>query len=91
MFSTLEMSNMSRTLPQVRIDESNRSLNHIRDYGDDNEVSSPIEGLDRDGQGVTVRRPVPVPFPVLLLLAHNMIGQSTILYFISRVLLVWKH
>ena len=40
---------------------------------------------------VTVRRPVPVPFPVLWLLAHNMIDQSTILYFISRVLLVWKH
>ena len=39
---------------------------------------------------VTVRRPVPVPFPVLCLLAHNMIVQSTILYFISRVLLVWK-
>ena len=35
---------------------------------------------------VTVRRPVPVPFP-----AHNIIDQSTILYFISRVLLVWKH
>ena len=40
---------------------------------------------------VTVRRPVPVPFPVLWLLAHNMIDQSTILYFISRALLVWKH
>ena len=45
----------------------------------------------RGAGSVTVRRPVPVPFPVLLLLAHNMIDQSTILYFISRVLLVWKH
>ena len=42
---------MSRTPPQVRIDESNRSLDQIRDYGDDNEVSSPIERLNRDGQG----------------------------------------
>ena len=47
--------------------------------------------IDEDLSCVTVRRPVPVPFPVLLLLAHNMIDQSTILYFISRVLLVWKH
>ena len=45
------MSNMSRTSPQVRIDESNGSLDQIRDYDDDNEVSSPIERLDRDGQG----------------------------------------
>ena len=42
---------MSRTPPQVQIDESNRSLDQIRDYGDDNEVSSPIERLNRDGQG----------------------------------------
>ena len=47
--------------------------------------------IDEDLSCVTVRRPVPVPFPVLLLLAHNMIDQSTILYFISRGLLVWKH
>ena len=45
----------------------------------------------RGAGSVTVRRPVPVPFPVLWLLAHNMIDQSTILYFMSRVLLVWKH
>ena len=50
-FSTLGMSNMSRTPPQVRIDESNRSLDQIRDYGDDNDASSPIERLDRDSQG----------------------------------------
>ena len=42
---------MSRTPPQARIDESNRSLDQIRGYGDDNEVSSPIERLNRDGQG----------------------------------------
>ena len=42
---------MSRIPPQARIDESNRSLNQIRGYGDDNEVSSPIEILNRDGQG----------------------------------------
>ena len=42
---------MSRTPPQVRIDESNRPLDQIRGYGDDNEVSSPIERLNRDGQG----------------------------------------
>ena len=42
---------MSRSPPQVRINESNRSLDHIRDYGDDNEVSSPIRRLDQDGQG----------------------------------------
>ena len=34
---------------------------------------------------VTVRRPVPVPFPVLWLLAHKMIDQSTILYIILHV------
>ena len=51
MFLTLGMSNISRTPPQVRIDESNRSLDQIREYGDDNEVSSPIERLNRDGQG----------------------------------------
>ena len=51
MFSTLGMSNMSRTPPQVRIDESNRSLDQIRGYGDDKEVSSPIERMNRDGQG----------------------------------------
>ena len=33
-----------------------------------------------------VHRPVPVPFPVFP--AYNMIGQSTILYIILRVLLV---
>ena len=42
---------MSRTPPQARIDESNRSLDQIRGYGDDNEVSTPIERLNRDGQG----------------------------------------
>ena len=42
---------MSRTPSQVRIDDSNRPLDQIRDYGDDNEVSSPIERLDRDGEG----------------------------------------
>ena len=42
---------MSGTPPQVRIDESNRLLDQILDYGDDNEVSSPIERLNRDGQG----------------------------------------
>ena len=42
---------MSRTPPQVRIDEFNRSLDQVRGYGDDNEVSSPIERLNRDGQG----------------------------------------
>ena len=42
---------MSRTPPQARIDESNRSMDQIRGYGDDNEVSSPIESLNRDGQG----------------------------------------
>ena len=42
---------MSRTPPQARIDESNRSLDQIRGYGDDNEVSSPIDRLNRDGQG----------------------------------------
>ena len=42
---------MSRTPPQARIDESNRSLDQIRGYGDDNEVSSPIERLNPDGQG----------------------------------------
>ena len=42
---------MSRTPPQVRIDESNRSLDHLRDYGDDDEVSPPIERLDRISQG----------------------------------------
>ena len=42
---------MSRTPPQARIDESKRSLDQIRGYGDDNEVSSPIERLNRDGQG----------------------------------------
>ena len=51
MYSTLGMSKMSRTPPQVRIDESNRSLDQIRDYGDDNKVSSPIVRLNRDGQG----------------------------------------
>ena len=40
----------------------------------------------RGAGSVTVRRPVPVPLPILQLL-----DQSTILYFISRVLLVWKH
>ena len=45
------MSNMSRTPPQAWIDESNRSLDQIRGYGDDNEVSSPIERLNRDGHG----------------------------------------
>ena len=45
------MSNVSRTPPQVRIDESNRSLDQIRGYGDDKEVSSPIERMNRDGQG----------------------------------------
>ena len=47
--------------------------------------------LHQKNGSVTVRRPVPVPFPVLWLLAQNMIDQFTILYFISRVLLVWKH
>ena len=42
---------MSRTPPQVRIDDSNRSLDQICDYGDDNDVSSPIERLDRNSQG----------------------------------------
>ena len=42
---------MSRTPSQVRIDESNRSLDQIRDYGDHNEVSSSIKRLNRDGQG----------------------------------------
>ena len=55
MFSTLGMSNISRISPQARIDESNRSLDQIRGYGDDNEVSSSIESrrsrLNRDGQG----------------------------------------
>ena len=37
---------------------------------------------------VTVRRPAPAPFPVLRLLAHYMIDQSTILYIILRVSLV---
>ena len=50
-----------------------------------------FQKIKRGAGSVTVRRPVPVPFPVLLLLAHNMIDQSTILYFISHVLLVWKH
>ena len=49
--STLGMSNMSRTPPQVRVDETNRSLDHIRDYGENDEISSLIERLNRDGQG----------------------------------------
>ena len=54
-------------------------------------LSNGLQGEKTANQTVTVRRSVPVPFPALWLLAHNMIDQSTILYFISRVLLVWKH
>ena len=42
---------MSRTPPQVRVDETNQSLDHLRDYGKDDEISSPIERLDRDSKG----------------------------------------
>ena len=64
----------------------------IKDYARSN-FETPIDGTFRANgatgeypSSVTVRRPVPVPFPVLWLLPHNMIGQSTILYFISLVL-----
>ena len=42
----------------------------------------------RGESSVTSRRPVPVPFPDLCLLAHNMIDQPTILDIILQLRLL---
>ena len=47
LFSTLGMSKMSRTPPQARIDESNRSLDQIRGYGVGGCLFQTVDGVNQ--------------------------------------------